>query len=241
MADNQNIRIRLKAFDHRLIDNSAREIVETAKRTGAATALAARFLARPESTTVGILACGVQGRSNLEALCALFPISMVWAYDTGPDTRREYADEMTRQLDIEVQAVDSPEDAVCESDLIVTSGPILKTPHATIKPEWIREGAFASAVDYDSYWHGDALAKFDKICTDDHDQLTYYRGAGYFQNLPPAYADLGELVTERKPGRENPAERTMAMNLGLAIDDMATAILIYQRALERNIGTWLDR
>ena len=62
--------------------------------------------------------------------------------------------------------------------------------------------------------------------------------AGYFQDSPPVYADLGELVTGKKPGRETPAERTMACNLGLAMDDMAVAPAIYRRAVKAGIGTW---
>lgn len=213
----------------------------TAKRTGAATALAAKYLARPESRTVGILACGVQGRSNLEALAALFEIERVFAYDTGVDTRQTYAEEMSRKLELEVEPVDAPEKAVRGCELVITSGPILKAPHATIRRGWLTEGSFASALDFDSYWSAEALAEIDKICTDDHDQLAYYRQIGYFAKLPPVHADLGELVSGTKVGRSNPGERTMAMNLGLAIDDMATAILIYRRAREREIGTWLPR
>jgi ornithine cyclodeaminase/alanine dehydrogenase len=213
----------------------------TAMRTGAATALSAKFLARPESKTVGILACGVQGRSNLKALSTLFPLERVYAYDTGVDTRQLYANEMTRELGLEVRPVGSPEEAVRGCDMIVTSGPILKQPHATILGGWVEEGAFASALDYDSYWSPEALSQFDKICTDDHAQLAYYTEVGYFKHLPPVHADLGELVAATKPGRETLAERTLAMNLGLALDDMATAILIYHRALERDLGTWLPR
>ena len=101
------------------------------------------------------------------------------------------------------------------------------------------EGAFASLVDFDSYWHPDALKEADKFCTDDIPQLEHYREAGYFQAIPPIHADLGELVTEQKPGRESRAERTMACNLGLAMDDMAVAPLIYKRAVEKGVGTWL--
>jgi len=70
-------------------------------------------------------------------------------------------------------------------------------------------------------------------------QLEHYREVGYFQDIPVIHADLGELVTGRKPGRESETERTMACNLGLALDDMATAPLIYRRARELGIGTWL--
>ncbi|HIE38513.1 MAG TPA: ornithine cyclodeaminase family protein [Anaerolineae bacterium] len=211
----------------------------TAKRTGAATAVAAKYLARPDSEVVGILGCGVQGRSNLEALDVLFPLKRVLAYDVDPEARRRYVEEMTERFGLEVVPVQEPKQAVVGCDIVVTAGPILKVPHATIQPGWFGEGAFASLVDFDSYWHPDAMREADKFCTDDVPQLEHYREIGYFQDIPPIYADLGELVTGRKPGREMDRERTMACNLGLALDDMATAPLIYRRAVEKGIGTWL--
>ena len=67
--------------------------------------------------------------------------------------------------------------------------------------------------------------------------MNYYRSVGYFKNTPSAYADLGEIVAGRKPGRESSAERILSINLGIALDDMATAIIIYKKALEKGIGT----
>ena len=212
----------------------------TAMRTGAASALSARYLARPESSVIGILACGVQGRTNLEAMNVLFPIKRVMAFDVDEDICRRYAEEMGRFFDIEVIPVATPREAVSGCDIVVTSGPILKKPHATIQAGWMDAGAFASLVDFDSYWHPDAMAESDKFCTDDTQQLLHYQQNGYFQDIPPLYADLGELVIGKKTGRETPSERTMTANLGLALDDMAVAPLIYQRALEKGIGTWLS-
>jgi ornithine cyclodeaminase/alanine dehydrogenase len=211
----------------------------TAHRTGAATALAARYLARPESSVAGILACGVQGRTNLMALAALFPLRKVYAYDQRRENQDRYASEMSSLLGLEVVGANEPRDAVADADLVVTSGPILKQPTPTIQKDWLRPGAFASAVDYDSYWTGDALGQLDRIATDDHAQFRYCRELGYFQATPEPYADLGELVTGRKPGRESPGERTMAMNLGLALDDMAVAPEVLKRAIDAGLGTWL--
>jgi ornithine cyclodeaminase/alanine dehydrogenase-like protein (mu-crystallin family) len=211
----------------------------TAKRTGAATMLAAKYLARPESQTVGILGCGVQGRSNLEALQVGFKLTRVRAYDVDPDAREAYAREMSAQLGLEVIPVPDPESAVAGSDIVVTAGPIVRKPHATIQPGWLAEGSFASLVDFDSYWHPSALREIDKFCTDDAAQLEHYRALGYFQRIPAVYADLGDLVTGRRHGRETPQERTIACNLGLALDDIATALLIYRRALAQGVGTWL--
>ncbi|HWZ82514.1 MAG TPA: ornithine cyclodeaminase family protein [Terriglobales bacterium] len=211
----------------------------TGQRTGAATALSAKYLARTDSANVGILGCGVQGRSNLEALQVLFPLKKVFAYDTHADRATRYAQEVSAQFGVEAIPVAEPKQAVVNSDLVITAGPILRTPHATIQRGWLQEGAFASLVDFDSYWHSAALHEADKFCTDDIPQLDYYRDIGYFQDIPPIHADLGELATGRKPGREKPGERTIACNLGLALDDIATAPLIYQRALEKGIGAWL--
>ena len=211
----------------------------TAYRTGAASALAARYLARPESKTAGILACGVQGRTNLEALKVLFPIERVYAYDIHPDRQQRYADEMSTKLNVEVIAVKESKQAVIESDLVVTSGPILKHPTPTIQKDWLQPGAFGSAVDFDSYWSASALSQMDRISTDDHAQFQYYKSSGYFQTTPDPYADLGEIVAGLKPGRQNPRERTLAINLGLAMDDMAVAPEIYRRAKGMGIGTWL--
>ncbi len=211
----------------------------TAKRTGAATAVAAKYLARPDSEVVGILGCGVQGRSNLEALNVLFPIKKVLAYDVDADSQRRYVEEISEQFELEVVPVQEPKQAVVGCDMVVTAGPILREPHASIKPGWFEEGGFASLVDFDSYWHPDAMREADKFCTDDVPQLKHYQEVGYFQDIPPIHADLGELVTGKKPGRETESERTMVCNLGLALDDMATAPLIYERAREKGIGTWL--
>ncbi len=211
----------------------------TAYRTGAASALSAKYLARPDSQVAGILACGVQGRTNLEALAALFPLQRVYAYDRAPEVQQRFVAEMTAKLGLDIIGVDEPRQAVVASDLVVTSGPILKHPTPTIEPDWLKPGAFASAVDFDSYWQPAALAQFDKLSTDDHAQFRYYRENGYFQHTPEPYADLGEIVAGLKPGRERPEERTIAMNLGLALDDMAVAPDIYRRATERGLGTWL--
>jgi ornithine cyclodeaminase/alanine dehydrogenase len=212
----------------------------TGARTGAATALAARHLARPDSETVGVLGCGVQGRTNVAALNVPFPLKRVMAYDRTRANAERYAAEIRERFGLQVDVVGEPRQAVSGCDIVVTAGPILRTPHATIEPGWMDAGAFASLVDFDSYWSGPAMREADKFCTDDVPQLEHYRAIGYFQDIPPIYASLGELVTGRKPGRQSPEERTMTCNLGLALDDMATAPLVYRRAIEIGIGTWLE-
>jgi ornithine cyclodeaminase/alanine dehydrogenase len=211
----------------------------TAMRTAAATAVAARYLARPNSSVVGILGCGVQGRSHVEALVELFPLHRVMAYDTNSEVARVFAAEMETRFNLEAVTVDEPRKAVSGCDIVVTAGPILKNPHRTIQAGWLEAGAFASLVDFDSYWQSDAMREAVKFCTDDVPQLRHYQEVGYFQQIPPIHADLGELATGKKPGRETTDERTMTANLGLAMDDMAVAPLIYKRAVKKGIGIWL--
>ena len=208
----------------------------TAKRTGAASAVAAKYLARQDSRSLGIIACGVQGRSHLEAFASLFALTRVKAYDLHPEAAERFAREMSEALQLKIDVVSTPQEAVQGMDLVVTSGPILKDPTPTIQSGWLAPGAFAGPVDFDSYWTGAALQEADKLATDDRDQMEYYRDIGYFQQTPQAYADLGEILTGRKPGRESEAERIISLNLGVALDDMATASLIYHKAVAKGLG-----
>ncbi len=208
----------------------------TGARTGAATAVAAKYLARPESSTLGVLACGVQGRTNLEALSCLFPLERVHSFDIREEVSRRYAEEMGEKLELEVIPVGSPRDAVRGMDLVVTSGPILQNPRPLIPAGWLEPGSFACPLDFDSYWTGAAMTEVDKLATDDLGQLAYYREVGYFRDTPEPYGDLGEIVTGRKPGREGPEERTLSLNLGLAVEDVATALLLYRRAEAAGVG-----
>jgi ornithine cyclodeaminase/alanine dehydrogenase len=212
----------------------------TGMRTGAATAVSAKYLARPESSVVGVLGCGVQGRTNVEALNVLFPLERVMAYDVDPRSAQCYAEEIRARFGLEVVVADTPRQAVSGCDLIVTAGPILKEPHATIQAGWLDEGAFASLVDFDSYWQPAAMKEVDLFCTDDLAQLSYYVTVGYFGDIPLVHADLGQLATGARTGRQSAEQRTMTANLGLALDDMAVAPLLYRRAVEKGIGTWLD-
>jgi ornithine cyclodeaminase/alanine dehydrogenase len=211
----------------------------TAKRTGAATAVAAKYLARPDSAVVGVLGCGVQGLSNIEALRCLFPVGRVKAFDAVPAAAEAYAARVRSDFGLEVEVVARPEPAVRGSDIVVTAGPLLKNPSPVIEDGWLGRGAFASPVDYDSYWKGDVLRAVDKFVTDDVGQMMFTKTRGYFRDIPDRILDLGDIVAGKIPGREREDERTMSMNLGLALDDMAVAPLVYRAAVARGLGTSL--
>ncbi|MDH3570378.1 MAG: ornithine cyclodeaminase family protein, partial [Gemmatimonadota bacterium] len=212
----------------------------TAMRTGAATAVAATHLARSESKTVGIVACGVQGRTNLEALCTRFAIEEARAYDIDPDAARCYAEEMAHQCGMTVTVVRDPREAVAELDMVVTSGPILRDPSPVIEAGWISPGAFACALDFDSYWTPAAVRAADRFVTDDLPQLDYYRSLGFFRHIPAPDGDLAEIVAGGAPGRQSDNEAILCMNLGLALEDVAVGKLIYDRAVGLDIGVELE-
>jgi ornithine cyclodeaminase/alanine dehydrogenase len=190
---------------------------------------------------MGMLGCGVQGRTNLKAVKVAFPkLSIVSAYDIDSKVLARYAKDMEKEHGVKVIPASSPRKAVEGSDIVVTAGPILKHPSPVIEPSWFKKGGFACPLDFDSYWRNDAMQSVDKFCTDDKNQLEYYKTVGYFGGIPKVHADLGEIVTARKRARENDDERIISMNLGVAIEDMATAIRIFERAKTKGVGTWVS-
>jgi ornithine cyclodeaminase/alanine dehydrogenase-like protein (mu-crystallin family) len=213
----------------------------TAVRTGAATAVAAHYLARADSRSAAILACGVQGRTNLEALRCVLPIERVLAYDVDRAAAQTFAVEMRELHGVAVDVASEPEAAVREADVVVTSGPILRHPTPTLRAEWLRPGTFVCPLDFDSYLTPEAFARADRVATDDVRQMAHYRTVGYFARTPEPYADLGEIVTGAKPGRESAEEITISVNLGLALEDVALGRVVLQRAQSRGVGVQLER
>jgi len=210
----------------------------TAKRTGAATAIAAKYLAREDSRVLGILGCGVQGRSNLEALIEVYKdLDTVKAFDINRHNLERYVEDAhTIRHGLKITPASSPKSAVEDCDVVVTAGPILKSPKPVIEASWLKNGSFACPLDFDSYWTPASMHSMDKFITDDKEQLSYYRNLGYFSRIPEVYAELSEIIMGEKPGREDPEERIMSMNLGLAIEDIATATLVYKNAKKANVG-----
>ncbi len=212
----------------------------TAQRTGAASAVAGKHLARQDAEQLAIIGCGVQGRSHLEAMLVQFPgIRLVKAYDRSLANLVAYVREMQAVHGVQVVAATDCETAARDADIIVTATDILKQPAPVIRPEWIKPGAFCMPVDFDAQFTPEAMRTMDLLYTDDVAQMEFYRTMGYFRDTPKVLGDLGEVVTGRKPGRANPEQRTMSIHLGLAIEDMVTAIRIYQRAMARGLGVRL--
>ena len=213
----------------------------TAARTAAASALAARYLARDDCEIVGILGCGVQGRSHLEAFMCEFSVRQVVAFDTAPDARDVFVREMREAYGVEVSAATHPREAVEPCDIVLTAGPITDPPHATIRADWVQEGTCGISIDYASYWHPNTLAQMDLLCTDDVEQYQAHLASGYLRGCPSIDLELATLIAGLNPGRKDSMQRTFACNLGLALEDVVVAQAVVERAKTRGIGTWLPR
>ena len=210
----------------------------TEKRTGAATAVAVRRLALPQARQMAIIGAGVQGRVNVDSVrrvCA--GIKTVAAYDPSAQAREVF----TRQVagwGLAVEQARSPGDAVKDADVIVTCAPIVKNPRPVIGPEMLKPGSVAVSLDFDATLKVSTAQAADGMWVDDGGQFEYYREHGHFAGMPSRYEELAALVASGGQ-RRNERDRYVVVNLGLALEDMATALPLYRRALEREIGTLL--
>lgn len=215
----------------------------TAWRTAAVSAVAARYLARPKAASLAICGAGVQGRTNLDCLALVMPnLSRVKVFDISPQALADYVDyNRPRHPNIEFQAADSARQAVEGAEVIVTAGLISQNPEPVIELDWLAPGSLSLPLDFDCYFRSSALTGCDLFLTDDVDQLLYYQSdMGHFPELPAIHGDLGQLAAGQIKGRTGDEQRIMVCNLGIAMDDMATAPLLVERARDRGLGVWLD-
>lgn len=215
----------------------------TALRTGAASGAATEALARPEARVAAIFGAGAQGRTQLEAVCAVRSIDDAWIYDVDSEQARRYADEMADLLDVNVRVARTPAEALRSADVICTattsSSPVFDdadvqpgthinaigayTPEMQeIPPQTVlrarvvidhHEAALAEA--------GDLLIPIDRgLMTSEH-----------------ISAELGEVVAGDKPGRKSSDEITLFKSVGVAVQDVATAAAVLEAARKMGLGT----
>ena len=213
----------------------------TALRTGAAGGIAAKYLSREDSETVGIIGAGIQARTQLMALKEVRSISSVKVYDLSKDASEKYAKEMSELLNAKVEVVQSAKEAADSSDIIVTATPAIRP---VIICDWILPGVHINAIGADAPGKEELdpeILRKAKIVVDDWDQAIH----GGEVNVPISkgiikkediYADIGEIVTGRKRGRESESEITVFDSTGLAIQDVAVASLVFEKAKEKGLG-----
>ena len=204
----------------------------TAVRTAAVSAITAKYCAREDTSTLGVVGCGVQGRMNLVAFKEVLPgLKEVNVYDINPDAMKRYKMDFEDKLGLNIEVTSSVKEAVNGKDMILTATQRLREP--LVRDEWFKQGCLGFGLEASRAWYGDAILGADKFITDSWDQTVYFYEHGAFPDgLPDLHAELGEVVAGVKPGRETGSERILAINIGLAIEDVIVADHIYKVARE---------
>ncbi|MCX7700577.1 MAG: ornithine cyclodeaminase family protein, partial [Gemmataceae bacterium] len=215
-------------------------------RTGAASGVATKYLARSNAETLGILGSGKQARTQVQAICQVRPIRHVRVYSPNADHRRAFAEEMSALCRVEVQAVDSPEQAAKDRDIVVTA---TNSREPVLRGEWISPGCHLNIIGSNflskSEIDVETVRKADRIVVDCKDQARIEAGDLHepLENGLIQWADvdeLGHIIAGRLPGRQTDQEITLFKSLGIGIEDVATAARVVARAKELGLGTMLN-
>ncbi len=206
----------------------------TGTRTAAISAVAAKYLARHDSRSIGFLACGLQARTHLDAMRAEFPIERVLAYSRRRETAQAFV-ERARTMGLAAEAVEEPRAALEGADILVSSVPHGRGEPPFLDAGWLPAGCFAALTDLGHCFHSDSLAAIDKMATDDLEQSAP-GGPEAMNYAYPYYAEIGELVAGGKPGRESPEERNGVIFSGIGLGDAAAGGLVYERAVDKGLG-----
>lgn len=211
----------------------------TALRTAALSGVSARYLAVPDAKKVGIVGAGVQGRYNLLSLKDVLPgIESVHVHDSDPHASARLKELMQGCVPFQIEIRSTIQEVFEDADIIISA--IGRPKERIFKEQWVKQGALVLPVGPRG-WESAAIGRMDKLVVDDWGQFSHlYDGeGGYYAPLPPLHAELGEIVTGKKPGRESPLERIINFNLGMAILDIAVGNEILMRARRNNLGRFL--
>jgi alanine dehydrogenase len=214
-------------------------------RTGAAGAVAAKYLARRDSRVVGMVGAGVQARAQLRGLREVLEVERVKVVSAHPERTREYAEEVRREYGLEVEEAGEIREAVEGSDVVVTTTP---SRQPLVREEWVSEGTHLNAIGADAPGKQEldpGLLRKARVVVDDLEQALHSgeinvplsRGLLRREDL---YGELGEIVAGKKPGRSSPREITLFDSTGLAIQDVAVAWLAYRKALRLGKGEEIE-
>jgi len=221
----------------------SREI--TSLRTAAATAVAAKYLAREDSRTVTICGCGNQGRVQAIAISRIYKLKTLFVYDKSAEQAGSLAQQLTKDLGIPVTPVSDLPAAVRQSDICVTC----TTSHKPLLgPEDVLPGTFVAAVGADNPGKQEldpALMAKSKIVADILEQCAvmgdlHHAIAAGVVTRADVHGELGEIVAGKKPGRESNQEITIFDSTGMALQDVATAAFLYEKAQRQGSGVRLN-
>jgi alanine dehydrogenase len=217
----------------------------TIQRTGAATAIAAKHLARPNSKTAMIFGCGKQGEIQLKALKHVLPISRAFAVDQDSRATDKFCTAMSSQLGFAVTAAHEVKKATQDADVIVTCTTSRKS---FLTKDQVAPGTFVAAVGADSHDKQEVdpeLMASSKVVTDILEQCSrigdlHHAIQSKKMSIEDVYAQLHEIVSGQKKGRSSEDETFIFDSTGTAVQDVAAAAIVYRRALEQGAGTFID-
>ena len=218
----------------------------TGIRTGAATGVAAKHLSRRQSHILGVIGAGVQARYQVSAIKEVRTLTEVRVFDLDPGRAEIFAQEIELDLQISARAVHHAREAVAECDLVVTVTSA-KTP--VLDGHWLEEGSHLSGVgsntpskrelDATAFQRSRIVVDFAEQALQEAGDLQEALTTGAIQRDAIA-AELGEVITGQKAGRENDRQITLFKSVGMAIEDVATATFAYQQALAAGVGTFVQ-
>jgi len=212
----------------------------TTKRTPAITAISAKLLGNPDAETFGMFGCGVQGREHIKFLYKVIPnLKKIYIFDIVEKAMDSLIAELQPEIEVEILKAKSYEELVKNCEIITSATAILAKPNPKIRDSWVKKGQTILICDLDSFWELDTMNRSDKFIFDSKEEHTNLKNsAGYYSHGFPKkiYAELGEIVAGFKPGREDKDELVIANNIGMAIEDIALAKIIFDIALEKGIG-----
>ena len=214
----------------------------TLRRTASATAVAARYLARSDARTLVLCGCGAQGRAHLEALVHVLRLERVYAVDRDVAIARRFAGVMQSLLGIEIRAVDALAEHVLHADVCVTCT-TSREPLVTAAD--VPPGAFIAGIGADDGDKQELAPDLLATSTLVVDSLEQCAAIGDLHHALEAgvmtpdgvHAELGAVVAGVRPGRTSPEEVTVFDSTGTAIQDVAAAAMVYERALAAGRGT----
>src|SRR6516162_4557689 len=211
-------------------------------RTGAASGVATQYMARPDAQEVGLFGSGKQARTQLQAICTVRKVRRVQVYSLNEERRRQFAREMTDLCQCDVEPVPRPEMAAEDKDIVITA---TTSREPVLNGHWLAEGTHLNVVgsNYLTKAEVDSLTvrRCDSIVVDSKDQARIEAG-DFVQPLEDGSIhwsdihELGQVIVGRFTGRAHPQDVTMFKSLGIAIEDVAVAGKVYQKAQAMGIG-----
>ena len=212
------------------------------QRTGAASGVATKYLARADASSVGVIGTGWQAESQLAAICAVRPIRVARCYSRDAEHRKKFAAKMRARLNVDVRGVDSAEETVRGAEIVITA---TSAREPVLRGEWLAPGTHVNAIGSN---RAEARELDDAViirsafaCVDSIEQakieagdllLPIGRGAFSWERVN----ELSDLVVGKFAGRTDRDQITLFKSIGIALDDVAVGAWVYERARARKIG-----